>query len=193
MALRLLRHTLRLLLVLTVVGTGIWSPSRLAQADAGEAQQFAYDTNGNVIQKTAADGSVTTYTYDAGNRLTAIHYPDQTVVSFAYDAGGNRVKMVDNLGTTSYTYDIHNRLTGVTDARGATLTYAYDARDLLTQIGDPGAGVSINYTWSPAGQLATVQDAAGTTSYQYDAAGSVVQRVLPNGVKTAYTTMPGTA
>ena len=50
---------------------------------------FAYDNNGNVVQKTV-DGTTTTYVWDYANRLTALGVLGATT-TYGYDWTDNRV------------------------------------------------------------------------------------------------------
>ena len=74
--------------------------------------------------------------------------------------------------TTDYTYDSANRLSVRTWARdgGLDTTYGYDADtgELLTvDYEDPGTA-DITYTYDRLGRQATVTDATGTRSFDYD-------------------------
>ncbi len=47
-------------------------------------------------------------------------------------------------------------------------------------------GTSVSYTYTPTGQLATVVDGRGTTSYTYDNQDRAIQVTQPNGQSIAY-------
>ena len=65
------------------------------------------------------------------------------------------------------------------------ITYAYDALNRVTTKRLPNEIVTTTYT--PTGQVATVSDNRGTTSYTYDARDRVTQVTLPEGWTLGYT------
>jgi RHS repeat-associated protein len=122
--------------------------------------------------------SKTDYTYDGDGRntvTTAIALGDvhtwQTTLSY----GGNSVTTVPPAGGVP--------TTAITDARGNTSDmYQYHAGVPVDPIHDPTADYSdTHYTYTPAGDQATVVDAAGNTwSYQYDLLGNQLQAQDPD-------------
>lgn len=92
--------------------------------------------------------------------------PVTTTWSYEYDdaPGGNGPgrlwKATRNGVTTTYTNDANGNRTGA--------GWVYDAQDRLTA--SPGG---VSYTYSANGELATRTDAAGTTTYAYDALGNL--------------------
>ena len=66
-----------------------------------QSHSVAYDLNGNLTTKTAANGTTTTYTWDARNRLTGITAPTLTA-SFRYDALGRRIEKAVNGDSVQY-------------------------------------------------------------------------------------------
>lgn len=82
-------------------------------------------------------------------------------------------RIADSTGTpgairTLYEYDRLGRLTAAVDAAGARTTHAYDPLDNVTATSTPDAGL-VQRTFSPSGQLLTVERAKGTVaSYAYD-------------------------
>jgi RHS repeat-associated protein len=85
--------------------------------------------------------------------------------------GAPRVK--DSTGTpgsitTAYEYDRLGRLTAVVDTFGARTEHTYNTLDIVTSTETPDSGL-VQRTFSPSGQLLTMQRAVGTvTSYSYD-------------------------
>ncbi|MFN0057821.1 MAG: RHS repeat-associated core domain-containing protein, partial [Planctomycetota bacterium] len=104
----------------------------------GGASLYEYDALGNL---TFAQNSHTTvsFTYDfLGRRISAqtvLDYsggveatpPVTRQVSYTYDRVGNRLTMVDSLGTHNYQYDALHRLIGRTDPLGHTWDFEFDA------------------------------------------------------------------
>ena len=78
----------------------------------GEAAQFAYEANDNLISQTDALGRVTSREYDELNRRTKRTLPGGTLFeTFSYDAVGNMTARTDfNGNTTTFDYDVLNRL-----------------------------------------------------------------------------------
>jgi YD repeat-containing protein len=100
-------------------------------------------------------GLTTTNTYDALNRLTCTVYPDGTYLSNIYtklDLSASR----DRLGNWTYFgYDALRRQTALTNALGqVTLT-----------------------TYCGCGSPATISNALGVTTYIYDNAGRLTQKI----------------
>jgi len=142
---------------------------------------------GNRIQLTDPNGTVITYGYDVANRLTTITYPDASTVTFTYDSKGNRVQMVDSLGTTTYSYDTLDRLVGVTDPYSQTVGYGYDPEGNRTLLTYPD-GKQVSYAFDALNRLTTVTDWLGqTTTYTYDPASRLVGEAHANGTTAAYT------
>lgn len=110
---------------------------------------YIYDAEGNVVQVTHPDGSVTRteynaidkvsaeidalgrrteYEYDARGNEVLIRYPDGSTETKAYDLDGNLVAQTDRAGrTTQMVYDAANRLVQTTTPDGAITRNEYDA------------------------------------------------------------------
>ena len=84
-------------------------------------------------------------------------------------------------GVTSYTYDGAGRITSSTQADGETTQFAYDAADRLLSrsfVGQPALNQTFSYDaggpGTPGyGELTSVTDAFGTTTYDYNGFGDV--------------------
>jgi RHS repeat-associated protein len=128
------------------------------------AVQDTTDSLGRVTQRTETIGGVThtyAFTYDANGWLTGVTKDGTTVAAYSYDANGNR-----------------HSLTGP----NSTVNGAYDSQDRLLQYG------TLNYTYTPGGQLATKTDTAmgQTTRFTYDALGNLLSVVQPDGTRIDY-------
>ncbi len=97
-------------------------------------------------------GDTTTWTYDQATGLLT------------------RKEYADTEGT-DYTYDAANRLATRTWARDLDTTYGYDPAtgELLTVDYEDANTPDITYTYDRLGRQATVTDATGTRSFDYDA------------------------
>jgi RHS repeat-associated protein len=153
---------------------------------------YTYDGDGNQLTATNADGETTTNTFDADNELTSTTLPDGTTTSTTYDDDGNVLTQTDgNDQTTTYTYnDLNQRITSTNpddhetiytydgagnlltkeDPEDRTTTYCYDADNELTAVSysDDCASPNIAYTYTDDGQVHTMTDGTGTTTYTYD-------------------------
>ena len=160
----------------------------------GKFETTGYDALGRVISRTDANGIATQYGYDALGRLTSVTDALSQVTRYSYDEVGNRITQTDaNSHTTSYqydqrgrrtqrtlpvgqtetyTYDLSGNMVSKTDFNGKTTTYAYDSMNRLTsKTPDPSFNApAVTYTYTHSGKRATMTDASGTTTYQYDGA-----------------------
>ena len=154
---------------------------------AGNETIYVYDGNGNLVQKTDADGYVTEYGYDPRNLVESINYSGGKAVLFTYNANGELVAMQDWNGTTSFALDLLGRITSVNDHNNQTVSYTYDSVGNQTSITYPDSTV-VNYTYDLLGRLTNVNDAENqNTVYAYDAASRLISQAYPNGWNETYT------
>ncbi len=177
------------------------SLSRLLTAKNPESGTitYAYDTDGELLQKTspapnqtgAATQSVS-YCYDELHRVTGKAYGALScplaapVVSYVYDSGANAkgklTSLADQAGTASYGYDILGRMTGETRVIAGiskSLSYAYNLDGSMKSLTYPSGRV-VTYTPDAAGRLVSAVDSNGTnyvTSAAYNAASSLTSLV----------------
>lgn len=154
---------------------------RTREINAAENETiYVYDGNGNLAQKTDADGYVTEYEYDPRNLVEAVNYSDGRSVSFAYTANGELAEMTDWLGTTTFEMDLLGRIVSVNDHNGQNTRYAYDAVGNRTGMAYPD-GAEVEYEYDLLGRQSKVTDAEKqATVYAYDAADRLVKQVYPN-------------
>lgn len=162
---------------------------------------YAYDTAGNIIERTTEDGNYH-YAYDKLDRLAQAQPPlnlqqsgKLPLESFAYDMVGNRVGSSqqpgnwqynqDNqllqygIGTnqTTYTYTANGHVATETQA-DVTKAYAYDATDRLIRITSTANGTETeiaHYGYDPMGRRITKTVKGNTTYYLYAAEGLVAE------------------
>jgi RHS repeat-associated protein len=173
------------------------SLSRLLTATNPESGtiSYAYDADGNLLQKTSPAANQTgtatqtvSYCYDALHRVTSKGYGAQScplsspVVSYAYDSGANAkgklVSLTDQAGTASYAYDTLGRLNtetrsiaGVSKSTG----YTYNLDGSVKTLTYPSGRV-VTYTPDSAGRLVSAVDGNGTnyvSSASYNPDGSL--------------------
>ncbi|MBK8703138.1 MAG: RHS repeat protein [Saprospiraceae bacterium] len=155
---------------------------------AGETTVFTYDNGGRLVQQNYHNGSKANFTYDAANRLLSLVHSSSsgnTIASYTYtyDNNGNRLSMTDQSGgTASYTYDGDNRLVNVTYTGiiAPNQQFELDATGNRTLLNN--GGVETAYAYDDADRLET----AGTTSYDFDNNGNMVQKTTGNGQTTTY-------
>ena len=125
---------------------------------------YAYDENGNQIQKTEK-GIKTTYAYDSLNQIKTVVYDEKVTELFDYDAVGNRIKRTLQGKEENYYYNNKNQLLQI-DKENDTIFYKYDNQ-----------GNTLEQTSSK-----------GTTTYQYDIYNRTRQVTTENGdiIKNKY-------
>lgn len=154
------------------------------RTDIADVIEFAYDTAGNLVSTTNAQGQTTTLdNYDAAGRVGRIVWPNGRIETFSYDARGrllahNNEGLLTTLSwfptgllkdvtypdgsTANLTYDLAHRLTGVEDAENTLVTFERDARGNVLD--------------------ATMLDALNTQALRlravYDPLGRLVQSIL---------------
>lgn len=159
--------------------------------DASGATTSRTFTNGLLMSQSDANGYVATYGYDSKGRLTTTTFPDGTSESIVYNADDTIASKRDRLNRmTTYVYDRLKRVaeTAKPDGTSASLTYqgqklvevrstAGASSDAMALVWDElfrlrsetqGARGSVTYTYTPAGDAATVTVSGGAvTTYGY--------------------------
>lgn len=156
-----------------------------------------------VLSSTSVGGVADTVTYDQYAQVDTYTAEFGTTILYAvdvdHDANGRVTSAVETVGTTTtgygYTYDPAGRLATVSVDGNLAVTYSYDdagnrisriagstiestATNDRNQVTSDGAST---YTYLPSGERATKTTGATSTSYSYDAAGTLRGVVLPNG------------
>ena len=179
------------------------------------AVSFTYDAAGRLERQDNANGTYTLYSYDtAGRPETINHYKgDGTVIDakeYGYDPAGNTTSVTDGGGAATFLYDPLERLTEASYPGGPTITYSYDAagnrlreENSVTSTTTYNYGPSsellqkhtpagtVNFTYDERGNLATRQDAGGTTIYDFDTDNRLRSILYPGGSEQQYLYYPG--
>lgn len=142
--------------------------------DLGQpATSYTYDALGRVLTETNILGT-TTYAYDGWS--VTVTDPESKQKLLTRDAYGNIAEVQEHNNaatyTTTYVYNVSNKLKTITDSQSNVRNFVYDDLDRLTSqdmVHRPG-------TTNPAQQ-----------TYQYDAAGNVIQTTNFNGWNITYT------
>ena len=121
-------------------------------------EQFQYDANNNVTEKTTRSGQTISSSYDALNRIQTKTPQGEAAgtVTYGYDYSGRMLQASDSSSSTPYQigYDTAGRANSYTDQLGRNTQVAYD-----------GAGNQTEVIW-PAGTSGT---GSYSVTYQYDA------------------------
>jgi RHS repeat-associated protein len=189
--------------------SGATVPVSGTSASSTKATQCSYDSNGNLISQTDANGNVKTYSYDATNRLvgqsdengnsTAVALNNYSQPTISTDANGKQ---------TLYEYDNNGNTLNVRDPSGTVTAYTYAtvtdgnvlASGLQSNVSQnapfvPYTIVTANLYDSSGNLTNTIEkwtDGGGnpvgaqvSTSYAYDANGNrlteIKQRTLSSG------------
>jgi len=182
---------------------GVWSRR---SPGAGNCTS-GYDANGNLVNKTEANGVTVAYSYDQLNRITYSNASDwqNTQDQFYYDICitspcSNPIGHLtyqnegsNNVGT-SFSYDAMGHVTNsqwmdlVNGNWNTGSSATYDLAGNITQISYPDGRV-INQSYDAAGRLTAATDATpgglGTVYFsnpQYTAAGALASATYGNGV-----------
>ena len=147
----------------------------------GNVTVYEYDLRGNRTYEGGATYPVR-YVYDVfGNKTTMTTYRNEAsgvgdTTTWTYDEASGVLlskTYADGKGLT-YTYTDDGRLATRTNARGIVTTYTYDAWGQLLVIDYADTTPDIAYTYDAMGRQTSVTDAAGATSFDYDAFGQLL-------------------
>lgn len=100
--------------------------------------------------------------------------------------------MTDSSGTTTYHYDDKTgALSGIDSPNGSSIAYTYDLFGRIKTLTEKGSATGTayvtQYDYDAFGNLKSVKDpTGGVTTMKYDVVNRLVERVLPNGIKTVY-------
>ena len=178
----------------------------------GNAKEYGYDENNNVISEkdafgaallkeynsfnkptkiTDKNGNTTLYQYDGVGNLRSITYPKTEGVSaqetFEYNSRNQIVKHTDTRGTvTQYTYDSNGMPASKKVGDRNAVLYVYEKGLLKSETDAMGAKTS--YEYNSMGQMTAKTDACGfKTLYEYDKKGNLLKMTDPAGNVTLYT------
>ena len=140
-----------------------------------------YDANGNEVQTTAADGTVTTRYFDGDNHKIAQVDATNVLTTFTVDAAGE---------VASQTLYMTRLSAGATDPAvlpqppagdSHQTTYAYDVMGRLTQVTYPPVKITTLVNANTQNPSAVTRTQQVTERYVYDAFGNVVESFDKNG------------
>lgn len=154
----------------------------------GSQATLEYDEDDNVIQRTDANGGVTTYTYDdCGNMLSATD-PLGFTERYSYEPDFNQVTSYQDKNGNSYrfSYDNQGNLTRIDGPEGFSNAFTYNEKGWQVTATDANNNVT-RTTYNEDGTTASVMDAAGyTQTFSYDAYGNIIAATDGRGHTTTY-------
>ncbi len=152
--------------------------------------RYHYDGDGRVVSFTSPAGAAIAYAYDTGGRLVSMKSPRLGLVRYRYDALGRLAGIATGAGETVYAYDAAGRPATVAYPNKTILTYAYDAGLRVASITLTDAhGAALyaeRYGYDSRGNVVTVTDPDGATSYSYDALNRVTDVARPDGTHETF-------
>ena len=170
----------------------------------GGTTKRAYDADGNVESITDPNGHKTTFTYDLDNERTKVELPNKAVEETGYDGAGAITSQTDgNKDKTTYvrnvleqpveiidplerktiqTFDAAGNLKTKTDPDGRTTTFGYDKADRLKEIAySAEAGQDVTFGYNEDGNLTSMVDGTGESTWEYDQLGRLVNSKSGHG------------
>ena len=160
---------------------------RMTQENAGgNAKNYVYDTAGNVLI-TANGAEIVERTYDAEGRVTSKTASGMGTVTYEYDIPLGQGECAETMSTpdgvvTTTVYDGADRLESVTEPDGRKTVYTYDAagnrKTMETWYGTELAEKRVYVYDERNCLLSETVDGKKCTSYEYDANGNLLKKVL---------------
>jgi RHS repeat-associated protein len=157
---------------------------------AASTTSYCYDPTGQETAVVLGDGNTsgaapceTTYPWIVNSSSYPAQAADQT--TYAYDSSGELVSETRPGGaTTTFSYDPDgNNLTSA-DPDGITTTKTFNpAGSVLSAAYSGSSAHSVAYAYDAAGQMTSMTDATGTSSFSYDSFGELT--VATDGARAA--------
>ncbi|HEY9621936.1 MAG TPA: putative Ig domain-containing protein [Crinalium sp.] len=148
----------------------------------GKRTEYRYDALGRLTGVKDALQHWTEYTYDELGRLLIQEDANDHQTKYEYDKAGRRIAVVLPLGQRStMTYDAVGNLKTSTDFNGEITRYSYDAQNRLV-LKDYEDDADVGYTYTLNGQVATITDGRGVTTYRYDERDRLISRTDPEQI-----------
>lgn len=152
----------------------------------GQSHTVAYDLNGNLTTKTAANGAITNYTWDARNRLTGITAPNLTA-GFRYDSLGRRIEKTVNGDSVQYLYDGQQAIAEIRgSAISATLLTGLAIDEAIARYTSQGERMLLTDALGSV-LVSAKEDGSVATAYGYSPYGETQVMGTEEGNATQYT------
>ena len=152
-------------------------------------RSYAYDPNGNLATETLVRDTLTfsvQYAYNGRDQLDTVTYPSGLVVDYSPDALGRPIQVLPNAPSVSF--HPSGQPAFIQFANGAQTEFTFNPRHLPTKLihrnGQLAPITDSTYTWDPARNLGSVDDAVDNTfdrTLGYDDIDRLVQADAPSG------------
>jgi RHS repeat-associated protein len=159
----------------------------------GPTVNYEYNDINFLTKESSSAGKVTVYTYDKNNQLsgkTVNGVSKGLSQTYNYE-GSNLVNLVSNEVTTNFTYDANSNRTGILYANKTSINYGYDELNRVTSVINKGTSgntlSNFSYTYYDNGQIKSVTDSQGVTTYEYDSQNRLTKIIGATGKITSYT------
>jgi RHS repeat-associated protein len=162
-------------------------PTRLVYPD-GSFESFAYDSRGQVTERTNRRGQSISYDYNDAGQVTRVSIAGDRTITYTYDSRQRLVRAsCSRTGTINYTYDERDFLVRVDYPNGRWVRYAYNDAGRRTRM-ETSDGQVLLYSYTRAGQLSEVRFGNGQllVEYAYDNAGRISSERRGNGTRVEY-------
>lgn len=155
-------------------------------AEPKRVTTYGYDAQGRMLTKSIRP----TTDVSGASGFSAVSVGAAQTSSWSYNEFGRPLtatgSRTDVSAVTSYTYDSTGNLATITNALGHVTTLSdYDAHGNVGKVIDPN-GIVTTYGYAIRGWLTTVVKGTQKTSYDYDAAGQMLQATFPDNSKLYY-------
>lgn len=165
------------------------APPTASKAQRELRWKIVRDDAGRVAKLLDPAGRVTSFSYetDGLGRVVKIRKASEgrPETALEFDRFGRRSAMTDGLGSVRYEHDGLGRLTAVHRGGAPTLAYSYDALNRLTRV-SLGARLSVRYNYDFLGRVESIETPVGKIAYEYWPSEGVIDRTLPNGIRTRW-------
>jgi len=142
---------------------------------------YRYDELGRLTGVKNALGDWTDYRYDNNGYLIEVEDVNGNITRYEYDELGRRIVTELPLGQRSETtYDVLGRTIATNDFNHETIAYTYDLQNRLAKT-DFANDPANSFTYTPTGQVATITNGQGVTTFHYDEQDRLIARTDPNG------------
>ncbi|WP_206758537.1 putative Ig domain-containing protein [Nostoc punctiforme] len=155
----------------------------------GNSTTYEYDTRGNVVRVVDALGNQTRMVYDDNNNLLQVTDANNLVTKYEYDDKSNLKSRTEQYcgcatvtpGTSYYTYDKFGNMETLVTPTGASMIMKYDSYGQMLSMKDGKGNLIQSFSYYANGLVRSETDSTGTTIYEYDDFGNLIQTTDPDG------------
>lgn len=137
---------------------------------------YYYDYYDRITAFAEASGHATTYSYNGLSKTTT---EDGITTTRTYDVLGRLISSTDPAGTITYALAPDGQPNSITTPGNVTTTFTYNTKRQRISMDDPSAGTT-EYEYDAAGNIYKVTDARGKIAlYYYDLTGRLIKTEYP--------------